>query len=154
MVPTTDAAPAPIPQSGGSAASQAMRAELAKQDLTPEATSSPAPKAASLPDVRAAARKKVSGRANIGFANGQPSLIGKMMDVSLTGACVMLDQMVPPKSVCTLECSIFQEGKRFVFRCQAVTVYGVLVGGQGFKIGVVFGPMDASTAETVKALVA
>ena len=140
MVPTTDAAPAPIPQTGGSAASQAMRAELAKQDLTPEATSSPAPKAASLPDVRAAARKKVSGRANIGFGNGQPSLVGKMMDVSLTGACVMLDQMVPPKSVCTLECSI--------------TVYGVLVGGQGFKIGVVFGPMDASTAETVKALVA
>lgn len=76
------------------------------------------------------------------------------MDVSLTGACVLLDNMVTPKSICTLECDVFQEGKRFVFRCQAVSVYGVLASGQGFKIGFVFGPMDTATSETVKALVA
>lgn len=77
-----------------------------------------------------------------------------MIDLSLTGACVLLDDPFPSRKACTLECDIFQDGKHHLFATQAVSVYGVLVSGKGFKVGFEFGPRSAEAAKTIGTLVA
>lgn len=141
---------------GGSAAAQAYKAQLAAEAATHatpaglEADDEPQP--APLPnaaDARAAERIKVTGRARIVFQGGSLSLSGKMMDISVNGACVLLDDMVPVKKMCTLECDIFQNGARRVFSVPAVSVYGVLASGHGFKVGFQFGPRSAAALKTI-----
>ena len=140
---------------GGSAAAQAYKAQLAAEAAQAGGASSavdeaskptPTPTGA---DARTAERKKVSGRARIVFQGGAVSLSGKMIDISVSGACVLLDDMVPVKKVCTLECDIFQNGTRRVFSAPAVSVYGVLASGHGFKVGFQFGPRSSAALKTI-----
>ncbi len=102
-------------------------------------------------DARVAERKKVSGRARVVFAGGNQRA-GKMIDMSVTGACVLMDESVPVKQACSLECDIFQNGVRQVFTVAAVSVYGVLASGQGYKVGFHFGTPGAAAAITIAAL--
>jgi hypothetical protein len=62
---------------------------------------------------------------------------------------VLLDDMVPVKKVCTFECDIFQNGIRRVFSAPAVSVYGVLASGHGFKVGFQFGPRSSAALKTI-----
>ncbi len=149
------------PGTGGSAAGQAYREELARQGKSVEsaledlsaatAAKPPAPKP--LGEARAAERKKVHGRARIVVA-GAGAVMGKMVDISLTGACVMLDDMFPSKKNCVLEFDIFHAGQRHVFSVQALSVYGVLASGKGFKVGFQFGTVTAAAGKSIAALVA
>lgn len=149
---------------GASAAAQAFKAQLAAEAAAsaaqvplcaPVAGSAPGEdeaQPAPLPtgaDARTAERKKVTGRARIVFAGGGASLSGKMVDLSVNGACVLLDDMVPVKKVCTFECDIFQNGMRQVFSAPAVSVYGVLASGHGFKVGFQFGPRSSAALKTI-----
>lgn len=102
-------------------------------------------------DARVAERRKVSGRARVVFAGGNQRG-GKMVDMSVTGACVLMEAPIPVKQACTLECDIFQNGVRQVFSLPAVTVYGVLASGQGYKVGFHFGTPGAAAASTIAAL--
>lgn len=136
----------------GSAGPDAVRvppqqAPAAKADA-PDAEPQPAPFAKGS-DARTAERKKVSGRARVVMQGAGASVLGKMVDISVNGACVMLDAMVPVKKMCTLECDIFQNGTRRVFNVPAVSVYGVLASGHGFKIGFQFGPRSAAALKTI-----
>ena len=153
---------------GGSAAAQAYKAQLAAEaaanvaaaafdaKATQAAASTqgasvtdapqPAPTGA---DARTAERKKVTGRVRILLQGAGASVSGKMVDISVNGACVLLDDMVPVKKMCTLECDIFQNGTRRVFSAPAVSVYGVLASGHGFKIGFQFGPRSSATLKTI-----
>ena len=153
-----------VPLTGGSAAGQALRAELAKQGIDPESAladansraavaSPPPPEGSNAADARAATRKKVSGRARIAVQDSNNVITGKMVDISVTGASVLLDDMLQPKKMCHVTCDVFHEGKRYVFTTQAITVYGVLARGMGFKVGLHFGPRDAETSKTIAALV-
>ncbi len=149
-----------LPITGGSAASQAYRAELARQGrlhtLTPlpQAPVAVAAKPA-VPtiDARAAERKKVNGRARVLLPTGE-AVVGKMVDLSVTGACVMLEEMFPSKKTCTLEIDIFHAGSRHAFSVPAVSVYGVLASGKGFKVGFQFGPVGEPARKTLNALLA
>lgn len=102
-------------------------------------------------DARMTERKKVSGRARVVFAGGNQRA-GKMVDLSVSGACVLLDAPLPVKQSCTLECDVFQNGARQVFSVPAVTMYGVLASGQGYKVGLHFGQPDAAARNAIAAL--
>ncbi len=156
---------------GGSAAAQAYKAQLAAEAAANSAASAfetkvvqaasgstaagaevDVPQPAPMPtgaDARTAERKKVTGRARIVLQGGGASLSGKMVDISVNGACVLLDDMVPVKKVCTFECDIFQNGIRRVFSAPAVSVYGVLASGHGFKVGFQFGPRSSAALKTI-----
>lgn len=146
---------------GGSAAAQAYKAQLAAEaaanasvlgGVAPISADDDEPQPAPMPtgaDARTAERKKVSGRARIVLQGGGVSLVGKMVDISVNGACVLLDDMFPVKKVCTFECDIFQNGTRRVFSAPAVSVYGVLASGHGFKVGFQFGPRSSAALKTI-----
>lgn len=102
-------------------------------------------------DARTAERKKVSGRARVVFSAGNQRA-GKMVDLSVSGACVLMEDPLPVKQTCTLECDIFQNGVRQVFSVPAVTAYGVLASGQGYKVGFQFGPSSAAASNAIAAL--
>ncbi len=102
-------------------------------------------------DARVAERKKVSGRARVIFPGGNQR-VGKMVDLSVSGACVLMDDPIPVKQTCTLECDIFQNGVRHVFSVFAVTVYGVLASGQGYKVGFQIEQPSAAASKAIEAL--
>lgn len=154
---------ASLSSTGGSEAARAYREQLARQGANPGAAPAPAtaptpapvqPGAAAMAgEARAAERKKVSGRARLVVAGSEP-VIGKMLDLSLTGACVLMEDMIPSKKMCTLECDIFHDGKRYLFSVQAVSVYGVLASGKGFRVGFQFGPCTPAAAKAIGMLLA
>lgn len=154
MSQKSDLSAAPLNASfgGGSAAAQAYKAQLAAEAAASTSSADDEPLPAPMPtgaDARTAERKKVSGRARIVLQGGGASLVGKMVDISVSGACVLLDDMVPVKKVCTLECDIFQNGTRRMFSAPAVSVYGVLASGHGFKVGFQFGPRSSAALKTI-----
>ncbi len=103
-------------------------------------------------DARVAVRKKVGGRARVTLRSGANG-VGKMVDISPSGACVLLDDGLPAKTQCLLHFDIYVDGKRYDFAAEAVSVYSVLSSGQGFKIGFVFGQLDTHASKTLKSLV-
>jgi hypothetical protein len=147
---------------GGSPAAQAYREQLAKEGAAlgalPDSAGEAAPAAAAPArpppgaETRAAERKKVNGRAKVSMGAMQIAN-GKMIDMSLTGACIMLDDMIAAKKVFNLEVSIFQDGKQYAFSVQAVSVYSVLASGKGFKVGFQFGPRSPAAAKAIEDLV-
>lgn len=150
----------PEADSGGSAAGRAYREQLAREGTTLEAPPSDMAPLTGLGDLgpnpngseaRVAERRKVIGRARLTFGGNQVAN-GKMVDISATGACVLMEDMQPSKKVAMLECDIFHNGKRHTFGLQVVTVYGVLVSGKGFKIGVQFGPRSPVVAKILDEL--
>jgi hypothetical protein len=152
--------PAVEPVFGGGHAAQAFRLQQAREGvLTPAAAH--ATVAAALgkgatnlsPDARAAERKIVNGRARLS-ANGAPSVTGKLVDISLTGACILMEEMPAVKKIGTLDCDIFHNGQRYLLQVQALCVYGVLAGNRGFKVGYQFGPRSHEAEKTLAALLA
>jgi hypothetical protein len=152
------------PSTGGSAAAQAYRAEMERQGASAESEQTPPqqqpqpqpPQPASAGPAkngRAVERKRMSGRARVARP-GLPPLIGKMYDLSETGACILLDSMLPNKAPCVLEIEIFHDGKRHVFSTQAQAVYGIFSSGKGFKVGFQFGPRSPEASKSIAALVA
>jgi hypothetical protein len=139
------------PVTGGSAAAQAFRAEVERQGASAQAPQ-PVPNG-SPKDGRAVERKRISGRARVVRAGAQP-LVGKMFDISETGACILLDSMLPNKAACVLEIEIFNDGQRYAFSTQAQAVYGIFSSGKGFKVGFQFGPRSPEASKSIAALVA
>lgn len=147
--------------SGGSAAGQAFRAELARQGMsvntvvakTPSAEPPEAPSRKPANEARAVERKRVNGRARV-LHNATPGLAGKTVDISETGACILLDHTLASKTACVLEFDIFHDGKRYVFSTPAQAVYGVFSSGKGFKVGFQFGPRSPEASRCIAALVA
>ncbi|MFY8044706.1 MAG: PilZ domain-containing protein, partial [Rhodoferax sp.] len=114
--------------SGGSAAGKAYREQLAREGAAPDAPPSDMAPLTGLgdlgpnpngPEARAAERRKVVGRARLTFG-GNHVANGKMVDISATGACVLMEDMQPSKKVAMLDCDIFHNGKRHTFGLQVV----------------------------------
>lgn len=144
------------PFGGGSAAGQALREQLAK-DAAAKAAVGGEPVAAPFTrpsDARTAERKKVVGRARMVLQGGALARSGKMVDMSLTGACVLMEDMLAVKQPCTLECDIFLNGARKVFSVPAVSVYCVLASGHGFKVGFQFGARSPAASKTIADILA
>jgi hypothetical protein len=72
-----------------------------------------------------------------------------MVDISATGACVTVEDLIPGKKVYNLEFDIFHNGRRYLFAVQAVPVYSVLVSGKGYKVGFQFGPRSPECAKSL-----
>lgn len=98
-------------------------------------------------------RKRIGGRARVVRA-GADAVVGKMYDISETGACILLDSMLPTKAACMLEIEIFHDGKRHLFTTQAQAVYGIFSSGKGFKVGFQFGPRSPEASKSIAALMA
>jgi len=157
---------------GGSPAAKAYREQLAREgtildplpapptaappvapsSVSPGAVAPVSTPAANTKEARAAERRKITGRARV--VVGGSEVMGKMVDISLTGVCILMEDMFPGKKMCTLECSIFVNGESQYFSVPAVSIYGVLVRGKGFNIGFQFGPRAAAAAKVIGALLA
>ena len=95
----------------------------------------------------------MNGRAQAVLPNGK-AVAGKMVDISLTGACVLMEDMFPSRTRCVLEFDIFHNGRRQLFSTPAVSVYGVLASGKGFKVGFQFGPSSPAASKSIAELMA
>lgn len=150
---------AAVQGAGGSDAARAYREQLAREGVSLVAAQpfggAPAKAAgsSSVGESRVAERKKVSGRARL-VVVGAGSVVGKMVDLSLTGACVLMEDMFASKKTCILECDIFHQGKHYLFSTQAVSIYSVLASGKGFKVGFQFGPRTPAADKTIGMLLA
>ena len=80
--------------------------------------------------------------------------MGKMLDISVTGACVLMDDMFPSRLGCVMEFDIFHDGRRHLFSTPAVSVYGVLASGKGFKVGFQFGASSQAASKSITELLA
>lgn len=145
------------PSSGGSAAGQAYRAQLAQAAAAKATAMGGKPLAeplARVSDTRAAERKKVVGRTRVVFPGGETARSGKMVDISLTGVCVLMEDLLAVKKPCVLDCDIFHNGARQVFSVPAVAVYCVLARDHGFKVGFQFGPRSPAALKAIECLLA
>ncbi len=102
-------------------------------------------------EARAAERKLVNGRVRVTLGGGTV-IMGKMLDVSMLGASLMLEDLLAVRKTCTLDCDIFHSGKRYVFSVPALSVHAVLVSGKGFKVGFQFGPRTPAATQTLEDL--
>lgn len=97
-------------------------------------------------------RKLISGRVRVVRADAH-TVNGKMIDLSETGACVVLDYVLPSMAACMLEVDIFHDGRHYVFSTPARAVYSVFSSGKGFKVGFQFGPRSPQASMSIAALV-
>lgn len=104
-------------------------------------------------EARTAERKKVAGRARV-VVPGHDAVTGKMVDMSSSGACVLMDDLFPSKKGCVLECDVFRDGKHHLFSVPAISVYSVLASGKGFKVGFQFGAPGTAASKAIAAIVA
>ncbi|CAB4130067.1 PilZ domain containing protein [uncultured Caudovirales phage] len=147
-------------QFSGSPAAREFKEQLAKEESSLEnlgenkpldmnsAIMSIPPDKAATKESRTAVRKKVSGRARIRGV-GDALFQGKMMDISMTGASVLCEEIVPTRKILEIEVDIFHEGRKCYFVAQAIAVYHVLVGSKGYKIGLQFGPLSSAAKQSL-----
>ncbi len=104
-------------------------------------------------DSRVAVRKKINGRARVHLTDAGGSFVaGKLVDISVSGVCIMMDAPFPIKRTCNLECEVFYQGQRQLFSTQAVSVYGVLAGTAGFRVGFQFGARSPDAVRVIELL--
>ncbi len=145
---------------GGSPAARAYKEQLAREGkevniagVSFDTPANAAPAGSKPPGIeaRAAERKLLPGRARVAVTGGA-MMSGKLVDISATGISIMMDDPLPTKKVCVLECESFKNGRLYAFMVQAVSVHGVLVSGKGFKVGFQFGPRTPAAAKTIEEL--
>ncbi len=100
------------------------------------------------PEARVYPRKKVNGRALLTLANGS-TVSGKMLDLSHSGASVLLEDRVAVKQSYPLEWAVFADGRRQVFQVQARAVYAVLVSFEGFRLGFEWAQCSPGAQKTI-----
>lgn len=145
---------------GGSEAARLYREQLTREgsmhsnDQTKSPTQATPWGSASVIDSRVAVRKKINGRARVHLTDaGEGFVAGKMIDISVSGVCVMMDAPFPIKRTCNLECEVFYQGQRQLFSTQAVSVYGVLAGTSGFRVGFQFGARSPDAVRVIELLI-
>ncbi len=136
-----------VQHTGGSPAAQALREQLAREgrdqslgSKTPVSNGNSNSGVTNSADSRTTARKKVSGKVTASFSGQQRT--GKFVDLSVNGACILFEDRFPIKTQCNISCDVFMSGKRFVFSTNAVSIYAILAGGYGVKVGFQFGAHD------------
>lgn len=144
--------------SGGSEAARLYREQLMREGgmHSNDQAKSPAQAtswgSASVVESRTAVRKKINGRARVYLPDGGNFIAGKMVDISVSGVCIMMDAPFPIKRTCNLECEVFYQGQRQLFSTQAVSVYGVLAGTAGFRVGFQFGARSPDAVRVIELL--
>lgn len=103
------------------------------------------------PDERAAKRYPCSGRAKVLTSSGR-SIDGRMFDVSMTGASVLLEDRVSFNGRCTITVSVYKGGTLHHFQVTARFVHASLAGQSGFKHGFGFDAPDAAATKSLAAL--
>jgi len=102
-------------------------------------------------DERAAKRYPCSGRAKI-LTNHGRSIDGRMFDISMTGASVLLEDRIPFDGRCTITISVYKAGVLHHFQVQARFVHASLAGQTGFKHGFEFDTPDSVATKSLAAL--
>lgn len=145
--------------SGGSEAARLYREQLMREggmhsnDQAKSTAQATSWGSASVIESRVAVRKKINGRARVHLMDaGGGFVAGKMVDISVSGVCIMMDAPFPIKRTCNLECEVFYQGQRQRFNTQAVSVYGVLAGTAGFRVGFQFGTRSPDAVRVIELL--
>lgn len=107
--------------------------------------------AAARPEERAAQRYPCSGRAKI-LTSGGRSIDGRMFDISMTGASVLMEERVSFDGRCTLTVSVYKGGTLHHFQVRARFVHASLAGQSGFKHGFEFDAPDSSASKALATL--
>lgn len=102
-------------------------------------------------DERAAKRFPCNGRAKVLTSAGQ-TVDGRMFDISLLGASVMLECHLTRERRCTITVSVFKAGKLHHFQVQATLMHSSLAGQRGFKHGFEFDKPDSNAAKALVGL--
>ena len=102
-------------------------------------------------DGRAAKRYPCSGRAKILTSAGR-SIDGRMFDISMTGASLLLEDRITFEGGCTITISVYKAGTLHHFQVRARFVHASLAGQTGFKHGFEFDAPDQSATKALAAL--
>jgi hypothetical protein len=112
--------------------------------------SAPAADGVSVVNKRSAERIVVNGRAKAITSSGVIGH-GKVIDVSQTGMCVLMEDSLAVKQIVTLDCNIFHNGRAHLFQIKALTVYAILSSGR-FKVGFQFEPNSPVAKKIIEQL--
>ena len=108
-------------------------------------------KPASKEDGRNAARKKATGRVKFAV-NNKLAGEGKLVDISISGAAIILDVPITGVRSCLIQIDSFTKGKRFVITGPAIIVFSVLSGHHGQKLGITWGSLDPASTLALQQL--
>ena len=102
-------------------------------------------------DERAAKRYPCSGKAKIVTSSGG-TIDGRMFDISMTGASVLLDDRANFGARCTIAITVYKSGILHNFQVTARFVHASLAGQTGFKHGFEFDNPDNNAVKSLAAL--
>ena len=100
---------------------------------------------------RAAKRYPCSGKARIVTSSGA-TVEGRMFDISMTGASVLLDDRANFGTRCTIAITVYKGGTLHNIQATARFVHASLAGQSGFKHGFEFDSPDAAAVKSLAAL--
>lgn len=105
-------------------------------------------------DRREAVRRPLRSPALV-LLPGQPGRVGKTLDVSETGVCVMLTEMLPGGTQCLVGFELpDRTGARKRVQSKARVVHSVLsTQGDGFKVGMQFVEPPAETCRALESFI-
>lgn len=104
------------------------------------------------PDTRIAPRKVLRCRAKVMLNGGRPPLMGRTVDISTSGICLMLDGPLVAGESCVIAFEAPVKGTMRKVMASAKAVYSIC-SGEGFRIGFQFVQLDAATTSIINEIV-
>jgi len=101
---------------------------------------------------RIAPRKVLRCRAKVMINGGRPPLIGRTVDISISGLCVMLESPLVAGESCVIAFDAPVNGTMRKIMVSAKAVYSIY-GGEGFRTGFQFVQLDAANTSIINQLV-
>jgi c-di-GMP-binding flagellar brake protein YcgR len=104
------------------------------------------------PDTRIAPRKVLRCRVKVMLNGGRPPLIGRTVDISISGICLMLETPLAAGESCVIAFEAPVNGTMRKVMVSAKAVYSIF-SGEGFRIGLQFVQLDAANTSIINQIV-
>lgn len=104
------------------------------------------------PDTRIAPRKVLRCRAKVMLNGGRPPMIGRTVDISISGICLMLEAPLTAGQSCVIAFEAPVNGTMRKVMVSAKAVYSIC-GNEGFRIGLQFVQLDAANTSIINQIV-
>ncbi|MGZ3159195.1 MAG: PilZ domain-containing protein [Burkholderiaceae bacterium] len=104
------------------------------------------------PETRVAPRKVLRCRAKVMLSGGRPPMMGRTVDISLSGICIMLEAPLPAGESCVIAFEASVNGTMRRVMASAKIVYSIF-SGEGFRIGLQFVQLDAANTSIINEIV-
>jgi hypothetical protein len=103
-------------------------------------------------ETRVAPRKVLRCRAKVMLDGGRPPMMGRTIDISISGICLMLESPLVAGESCVIAFEAPVNGTMRRIMVSAKTVYSIY-SSDGFRIGLQFVQLDAANTSIINQIV-